>query len=48
MADKLYSEESIQNIANSIRNKNGTTNTYNVSEMSTAIDNLDVSSRGGG
>lgn len=40
MADKFYNEQDVQNIANSIRNKNGTTNTYKVSEMSTAIDSL--------
>lgn len=40
MSNKLYSEESIQAIANSIRAKNGTSETYTVSEMSTAISAL--------
>lgn len=37
MANKLYNEESIRDIANAIRTKNGTENTYNVSEMADAI-----------
>ena len=40
MSNKLYSEESIQAIANSIRAKNGTSETYTISEMSTAISAL--------
>jgi len=40
MAMKLYSDIDIQNIADSIRAKNGTSDTYKVSQMSTAIDNL--------
>lgn len=37
MANKLYEETSIQAIANAIRTKNGSTDTYNVSEMAAAI-----------
>lgn len=37
MANKLYNEDSIRDIANAIRTKNGTENTYNVSEMADAI-----------
>ena len=33
MAKKLYEEASIQNIANAIREKNGTTTKYKVAEM---------------
>lgn len=40
MAMKLYNEENIQNIANAIRNKNKTENTYKVSEMATAINDI--------
>ena len=40
MANKLYDETAIQNIANSIRGKNGSADTYTVSEMATAIDNI--------
>lgn len=38
--DKLYSETDIEDIANSIRGKNGTTTKYKVSQMAAAIDNL--------
>ena len=37
MAKKLYPEEAIQNIAVAIREKNGTSATYKVNEMSAAI-----------
>lgn len=37
MANKLYEESHIQNIANAIRGKNGLTDKYNVSEMAEAI-----------
>lgn len=42
---KLYSEESIQNIANAIRSKNGESTQYKVGEMAQAI--LDIPSGGG-
>ena len=42
MSNKLYEENDIQNIANAIRNKNGTEDTYKVSQMSTAIDSIEV------
>lgn len=38
--DKLYSETDIEDIANSIRGKNGTTTKYKVSQMAAAIDSL--------
>ena len=37
MAQKLYEETNIQTIANAIRTKLSTTDTYKVSEMSDAI-----------
>ena len=37
MANKLYEENSIRDIAAAIREKNGTENTYNVSEMGDAV-----------
>lgn len=40
MALKLYSDTDIQNIANAIRAKNGSSDTYKVSEMATAIQNI--------
>ena len=43
MSNKLYEENDIQNIANAIRNKNGTEDTYKVSQMSTAIDSIQSS-----
>ena len=42
MSNKLYEENDIQNIANAIRNKNGTEDTYKVSQMSTAINSIEV------
>lgn len=43
--NKFYSEESISNIANAIRTKNGSTDTYKVSQMAEAI--LSIPSEGG-
>lgn len=40
MANKLYEETDIQNIANAIRGKNGTQDTYKVSQMANAITNI--------
>lgn len=40
MANKLYDETDIQNIANAIRNKNGSQATYTVSQMASAIENI--------
>lgn len=40
MANKLYNDTSVKAIADAIRAKNGTTNTYTVGEMATAITNL--------
>lgn len=37
MAMKLYSDTDIQNIANAIRSKNGSSDTYKVSQMASAI-----------
>ena len=45
MANKLYEENSIRDIASAIREKNGTENTYNVAEMGHAIRSIPV---GGG
>lgn len=44
MSKKLYEEFSIQDIANAIRSKNGTTDTYKVSEMASAINDISVGS----
>lgn len=38
--NKLYEETDIQNIANAIREKAGTTGTFKVSEMANAISNI--------
>lgn len=38
--NKLYEETDIQNIANAIREKAGTTDTFKVSEMANAISNI--------
>ena len=40
MANKLYEESAIQDIADAIRSKNGSSDTYTVSEMSNAIENI--------
>ena len=37
MANKLYEESSVQDIANAIRQKNGLSTTYKISEMAAAI-----------
>ena len=44
MAKKLYEESSVQNIADAIREKNGSTSTYTVREMSQAINDLNTTS----
>ena len=46
MAQKLYEETNIQDIADAIRAKNGTTTTYKTNEMAAAIRGIDTS--GGG
>lgn len=38
--NKLYEETDIQNIANAIREKAGTADTFKVSEMANAISNI--------
>ena len=38
--NKLYEETDIQNIANAIREKAGTTDTFKVSEMANAVSNI--------
>ena len=45
MANVLVEETSLQNIANSIREKTGTTDTYKPSEMASAISSIET---GGG
>lgn len=40
MANKLYEEASVQAIANAIRTKNGTTTTYKIGEMATAVQGI--------
>ena len=40
MVKKLYTEASVQDIADAIREKNGTNNTYKTSEMAAAIEAL--------
>lgn len=45
MANRLYNEDSIRDIASAIREKNGTANTYNVAEMGQAIRGIQT---GGG
>ena len=44
---RLYEETHVQNIADAIRNKNGTQNTYKISDMSSAINNIQSGSSGG-
>lgn len=44
MSKKLYEESSIQDIANAIRGKNGSADTYKVSEMAAAINDISVGS----
>lgn len=45
MSNKLYEESDIQGIANAIRSKNGSSDTYTVSQMAQAI--TDIPSGGG-
>lgn len=45
MANKLYEETHIQAIANAIREKKGSTETYKVSEMAAAVRALQTGSR---
>ena len=40
MANKLYNDTSVKAIADAIRAKNGTTNTYTISEMAGAINDI--------
>ena len=41
MADKILCDKTdLVNIANAVRNKNGTSNTYYVSELGTAVQNI--------
>lgn len=40
MGQKFYDESDIQNIANAIRSKNGTQNTYTVAQMAGAVGNI--------
>lgn len=42
MAQKLYEESNIQAIANAIRGKNGSTDTYKTSEMAAAISAIET------
>ena len=44
MANKLYEETDIQNIANAIREKAGTADTFKVSEMADAVANIQTGS----
>ena len=44
MAQRLYDEDSVKNIANAIRAKNGSTETYNIDEMPVAIEKLNGAS----
>lgn len=46
MANKLYDEEAISNIAKAIRTKNGSSDKYNVSQMANAI--LSIPTEGDG
>ena len=44
MANKLYEETHIQAIASAIREKNGGTDTYKISEMAEAVRSLQIGS----
>ena len=44
---KLYEESCVQDIADAIRNKNGTVNTYTIRNMAGAINNIQSGSSGG-
>ena len=41
MANKLYEENSIRDIANAIREKNGSSDTYTVAEMGDAVRSIE-------
>ena len=45
---KLYEESCVQDIADAIRNINGTANTYTIRNMAAAINNIKSGSSGGG
>ena len=45
MAQKLYDEDSVKNIANAIRAKNGSTETYKIDEMPAAINAIPTSGK---
>lgn len=47
MGLKLYEETSVQAIADAIRAKNGSSDTYTISEMSAAIENIPSGGEGG-
>ena len=47
MTKKLYPEESVSDIAAAIREKNGLSTTYNISEMGPAIRDIPTSSTSG-
>ena len=47
MTQKLYNEENIRGIANAIRRKNGTDNTYTVAQMEAAVDAIETGGGGG-
>ena len=40
MANKLYNETSVRNIADAIRSVNGSTDTYNIGEMAAAVSSI--------
>lgn len=44
MGNKLYEESSVQDIANAIRSKNGSTNKYKIAEMGGAVMELPIGS----
>lgn len=48
MANKLYEENSVKAIADAIRGKNGSTNTYKIAEMASTINNISSSDGGSG
>lgn len=45
MAQRLYDEDSVKNIANAIRAKNGSTEAYNIDEMPVAINAIPTSGK---
>ncbi len=48
MGKVLVTDTHLTNIANAIRSKNGTSNTYKPSEMASAIENIETGGTGGG